>query len=126
VLILVHEDFAVDANHLVITIHLGATAAEALAGTTVLGVNFPAWACVDSGTSDAMVLQTAAATYTMDNVTAGNNAIWAFYISAQLLAGGSYDWIQPDFAAGDAGNIASVLYILDGERYQQTTPPSAI
>ena len=126
VAIIVHEDFAVDANHLVITIHLGQTAAEALAGTTVLGVNFPAWACVHSGTTDALVRQTDAATYTMDNVTAGNNSIWVFYVSAALLAGGGYDWIQPDFAAGDAGNIASVLYILDGARYQQTTPPSSI
>ena len=123
--IIVHEDYAVDATPLVITIHLGQTAAEALAGTTVLGSNFPAWACLDSATSDALVRQTAATTYTLDAVAA-DHQIWVFYIPAALLAGGSYDWIQPDFAAGNAGNIANVLYILDRPRYQQETPPSAI
>ena len=125
VLILVHEDYAVDATPLVLTVHEGATAAEALAGTSVIAATFPGWFCVASQTSDAMVRQTDAATYTLDGVTAGNNSLYAFYISASILTPGN-DWIQPDFAAGNAGNIASVVYILDGERYQQTTPPSAI
>ena len=126
-LIIVHEDFAVDANHLVLTIHEGQTAAEALAGTSVLGATqtFMGWFCVASQTSDAMVRQTDAATFTLDGVTAGNNSLYAFYIPSAILSDG-YDWIQPDWAAGDGGNYASVLYILDGARYQQETPPSAI
>jgi hypothetical protein len=124
--IIVHEDYAADATPLVITIHLGATAAEALAGTTVLASDFPAWLCAHGPTTDAMVRQTDAATYTLDPGAAGNNALWAFYIPAALLAAGNYSWIQPDFAAGNNGNIASVLYILDRPRYQQETPPSAI
>jgi len=124
--IIVHELMTNDANHLVITIHLGATAAEAFASTTELAANFPAWACVDSATSDVMVRQTDAATYTLDGVTAGNHQIWAFYVPAALLAAGNYDWIQPDFAAGDGGNLASVLYILDRPRYQQESLPSGI
>ena len=123
--IIVHEDFAVDANHLVLTVHEGATAAEALAGTSVIAATFPGWFCVASQTSDAMVAQTLAATYTLDGVTAGNNSLYCFYIPASILTPGN-DWIQADFAAGDAGNIASVLYMLDGVRYKQATPPSAI
>jgi len=126
VLIIVHEDFAVDANRLVITIHEGQTAAEALAGTAVVAATFPAWLCVASQTSDALVrVATDAATYTLDFITATNNGLFVCYIPAAILSAG-YDWIQPDFAAGDAGNIASVLYILDGARYQQATPPTAI
>ena len=37
-LITLHEDFAVDANHLVLTVHEGATAAVAAAGTYALHV----------------------------------------------------------------------------------------
>lgn len=124
-LIIVHEDFAVDANHLVLTVHEGQTAAEALAGTSVIAATFMGWFCVDSGTSDAMVRQADAATFTLDGVTAGNNSVYAFYIPTAILSDG-YDWIQSDWAAGDAGNLASVLYMLDGIRYPQETPPSAI
>lgn len=125
VAIIVHEDFAVDANHLVLTVHEGQTAAEALAGTSAIATAFMGWFCVASQTSDAMVRQTDAITFTLDGVTAGNNSLYFFYIPAAILTD-LYDWIQVDFAAGDVGNIASVLYQLDGVRYQQETPRSAI
>jgi hypothetical protein len=123
-LIIVHEDFAVDANHLVLTVHEGATAAEAAAGTYPIATTFPIWANLTAQTSDTMTRQTDAATYTINGV-AGGNVIVCFYISASILTAGR-EWIQLGAADGDAGNIVSVLYMLDGARYQQVTPPTAI
>ena len=125
VMIIVHEDYAVDANQLVMTLNYGATSAEALAGTSVVTDTWGGWSNITAQTSDAITELTAAATFTLDGVTAGNNCLWMFYVPATVCPDG-YDWIQPDFAAGDAGNIANVLYILDGFRYQQASPPTAV
>lgn len=127
VLILIHEDYAVDANQLVLTVHEGETAAEAAAGTYPLttGAEFKIWHCVHSLTSDAMVRQTDAITYTFDGITAGNNQICAIYVPAASLTS-PRNWIALGTTGGDAGNLVSVIYMLDGERYQQTTPPTAI
>ena len=124
--VIVHEHFVVDANPLVITIGIGTTEVLAEAHGTTLASNFHAWACVDSDTSDALVHQTLAATYTLNGVTAGNNQIWVFYVAASALAAANYDWVHAGFTGGDVGNYGSVLYILDRARYQQETPPSAI
>lgn len=125
VLIIVHEDYAVDANQLVMTLNYGATSAEALAGTSVVTGTWIGWSNITAQTSDTVTLLTAAATFTLDGVTAANNCLWQFYVPAIICPDG-YDWIQPDFAAGDAGNIASVLYQLDGFRYKQAAPPTAV
>lgn len=123
-LIIVHEDFAVDANHLVLTVHEGATATEAAAGTYAISATFPIWTNLTAQTSDTWTRQTDAATYTI-NSTAGDNVLVAFYIDASILTNGR-EWIQLGAAAGDAGNLVSVLYVLDGARYQQATVPTAI
>ena len=124
VLIIVHEDYAVDANSLVLTVHEGATAAEAAAGTYAISATFPIWVNLTAQTDDTMTRQTDAATYTINGV-AGGNAIVCFYISASILTSGR-EWIHLGSTDGDAGNIVSVLYMLDGARYQQTTTPTAI
>ena len=124
-LITIHEDFAVDANHLVLTVHEGATAAIAAAGTNALAVAWPIWFNVACQTNDIMVRQTDAITFTLDGDTAGNNCIVCFYISASILTAGR-PWIALGSSAGDAGNEVSVLYQLDGFRYQQTTPTTAV
>ena len=125
VLILIHEDFAVDANHLVLTVHEGATAAEAEAGTYPLTTKseFQIWVNLTAQTSDAWTKQTDALTYTI-NGAAGGNCLVAFYVSSSCLTNGR-DWVHLGAAAGDAGNIVSVLYILDGVRYQQAAVPEA-
>jgi hypothetical protein len=48
-----------------------------------------------------------------------------FYFPAALMTNGR-DWLHPTFAAGDAGNIANVLYVLEGSRYQQNSPLTAV
>lgn len=125
VLIVVHEDYAVDANQLVMTLREGATSAVALAGTYAVTATWGGWKNITCQTSDAITALTAAATFTLDGEVAGNNCLWMFYFPAVLLTAGR-DWLHPTFAAGDAGNIANVLYILDGLRYKQAAPPTAV
>ena len=126
-MIIVHEDFAANATPLILTINEGRTEAEALGGLTVFGATqlFMGWFCIDSDTTDALVREPDAITFTLDGVTNGFNSVFVFYIPTAILRDG-YDWIQADFAAGNAGNLASVMYVLDYMRYSQETPPSAI
>lgn len=120
VLITVNHYSAGGDTDLVLTVHEGATGA----GTSALANAFPIWVNTDTAASDAMVRQTDAVTYTIDT-GAAKNQIVQFYISASNLTD-TYDWIQLGTSGGHAANIASVIYQLDGERYQQTTPPTAI
>lgn len=126
VLILIHEDYAVDANSLVLTVHEGATKTEAEAGTYALAAKseFQIWRNLTAESSDAWTRETDAVTYTV-NGAAGGNILVAFYVSASCLTNGR-KWVHLGASAGDAGNIVSVIYILDGIRYGQQTPPTAI
>jgi hypothetical protein len=123
--IIIHEDYAVDANQLVLTLAEGATAVEAAAGTYGVSATFGGWKNITAQTSDAITAVTPANSHTLDGETAGNNCLWMFYFPAALLTNGR-DWIQARFTQGDAGNIANVLYILDRARYQQASPPTAV
>jgi len=123
--IIVHEDYAVDANQLVLTVNYGTTSALAIAGATSVTALYGGYKNITAQTSDAFTALTAAATHTLDGETATNNCIWMFYVPGSAVPDG-YDWIQADFAAGNAGNIANVLYILDTTRYKSATPPTAV
>jgi len=123
--IIVHEDYAVDATQLVMTLDEGATSAEAVAGTYAVTATWGGYKNITCQTSDAITALTAAATFTLDGETAGNNCLWMFYFPAAKLTNGR-DWLHPLFADGNAGNIANVLFILDGFRYQQAAPPTAV
>jgi hypothetical protein len=123
--IIVHEDYAVDANQLVMTLREGATSAVALAGTYPVTATWGGFKNITAQTSDAITALTAAATFTLDGETAANNCLWMFYFPAAALTNGR-DWLHPTFAAGDAGNIANVLYVLEGSRYQQNSPLTAV
>lgn len=124
--IIVHEDYAVDANQLTLVVNYGTTSALAIAGATTLATAFGGWKNITCQTSDAITALTAATSHSLDGETAGNNCLWMFYIPSVIIPSG-YDWLQADFAAtGDGGNIANVLYVLDGFRYQQAAPPTAV
>jgi hypothetical protein len=113
-------------NDITLTVHEGATAAEAQAGTYAIttGAEFPIWINTDVASSDALVRQTDALTYVI-NSDLGTNQMVVFYIPASILTNGR-DWISLGHDAGHASNFFCVLYMLDGGRYQQTTPPTAI
>jgi len=120
VMIIVHHYSGGGDTDLVLTVHEGATGA----GTSALAATFPIWANTDTSLTDTMVRQTDAATYTIDT-TAGKDQIVQMYIEGSALTD-TYEWIQLGASGGNAANIVSVLYIVDGARYQQTTPPTAI
>ena len=122
--IIVHEDYAVNATQLVMTVNEGTTSALAIGGSPITAT-YGGWKNITAQTSDAITALTAAATFTLDGETAGNNCLWWVYIPAAILTDG-YDWIQADFADGNAGNLANVVYILDGARYKSASPPTAV
>lgn len=123
--IIVHEDYAVDATPLVMTLREGESSAVALAGTYAVTATWGGWKNITAQTSDAITALTAAATFTIDGETAGNNCLWMFYFPAVSLTSGR-SWLHPTFAAGNAGNIANVVYVLDRARYKSDAPPTAV
>ena len=109
-------------NDVVLTVHEGTTGAGTTAITT--GAEFPIWVNAATATNDILVRQTDAVTYTI-NSDAGGTYLVVMYVPASILSDG-YDWIQLGTDAGHASNWISAIYILDGQRYQQATPPTAV
>jgi len=123
--LMMHEDYAVDGTQLVLTFREGATEAIALAGTYAVTATWGGWKNITAQTSDVWTALTAAATFALDGEAGGNNCMWAFYVPSIMLTDG-YDWLHPTFADGNGGNYVSAMYILDGFRYKQATPPTAM
>jgi len=105
----------------VLTVHEGTTAAGTTAITTK--AEFQIWIATDLATSQTLVRQTDGITYTI-NTGSGKNQMVCFYVPASNLSQG-YSWVQLGATGGHAASITTVLYQLDGGRYQQTTPPTA-
>ena len=118
-LIVVIENQVGGTTDLVLTVHEGATAAVAAAGTNVLAATFPIWYNLAPATSDIMTRATDAAGYTIDAATQVH-AIVAMYVSASILTA-TYDWIHVGTSGGHAANFASILYILDKSRFKPGT-----
>jgi hypothetical protein len=109
-------------NDVVLTVHEGTTGTGTTAITT--GAEFPIWVNAATATNDTMVKQTDGLGYTIDS-DGGGSYLVVMYVPAAILSAG-YDWIQLGTDAGHASNFVSALYILDGARYQQATPPTAV
>lgn len=114
------------------TVHEGATAAVAKAGTYALaaesaptsGGEFKIWKNTSVLATDVLTRQTDGVSVLVDS-DLGTNQMIVFYVSASCLTNGR-SWINVGFDAGHASNFVCITYILDGGRYQQTTPPTAI
>jgi hypothetical protein len=115
-----------DNVNVTLTVDQGETEAEALAGThkVTTGAEFPIWVTLIAGTSDVAVRQTDAITYVIDADVLTGTCIVMFYIKAASLDA-NHNWVHL-CSAGAASAIMSVHYILDGVRYQQATPLTAI
>jgi len=108
------------------TILLSLLQASAVAGTgSKAGPTAKVWACADTSASDALVAQTDGATFTTD---AGlkNKRVMIQVDAIQLDVANGFDCVAVSTGASNAANITSCTVFLSGERYQQTTPPSAI
>jgi hypothetical protein len=121
VLILVSENSAGGDTDLTLTVHEGATAAVAAAGTYAISATFPIWTNLDCAATDLWTRQTDAATYVIDATPAKLNQV-AFYIDASILTAGR-PWVALGASGGNAGNVVAVTYLLDGARYQGAALP---
>ena len=100
--------------------------ATAVDGTGVvnLGTAVRIWANEATGTSDTLVSQTAATSYTVSNDIKAKQVV--FEIDLHAL-GNTFDVVGLVVAdSSQATNFVSALYILTDIRYQQATPPAAI
>lgn len=107
-----------------LTVHEGATAVEAAAGTYPITATFPIWVTANCTTTDVPVRQADAAGYTILAHALTGNSLVFMYVPASILTAGR-SWIHLGTDTGGTG-LAFALYILDGERYQQASPPTAI
>ena len=123
--IIVHEDYHTDGTQLIMTLNEGTTSALALAGASVVTETWGGWKNITCQTSDAITALTAAATFTLDGLVNGNDCLWMFYFPAVKLTDGR-DWLHPLTTAGNASNLMGIIYILDGFRYPQAAPPTAV
>jgi len=122
-LILVTEYTAGGDTDIVLTVHEGATAAVAKAGTYAISATFPIWVNLDADTG-TWTRQADAATYTIDAATAKNTMV-AFYIPASILTNGR-KYICLGTSGGHADNLATAHYLLDGARYKGDNQYDAI
>ena len=115
-LIVVLENQVGGTTDLKISVHQGATAAIAEAGTYEMATLFPIWYNLTPLVTDVMTRASDAATYTID-AAAQTHAIVAIYVSASQLTA-TYDWISAGSSLGDGANYATIMYILDKARYK--------
>jgi hypothetical protein len=123
VLIVVQHSGTTD-NDVTLTVHEGATATEAAAGTYAVSATFPIWSNVAVAGTDAFTRETDAASYTIDSNLGGSYLI-CMYIDASILTAGR-PWIQLGTDAGHGSNFFSAIYIIDGPRYAKASFPTYI
>lgn len=98
-----------------LTVHEGAAASGTTAITT--GAEFPIWVATSALTDPTLVRQADGLGYTIDTGVYTGSQIVVFYIKGSNLSAG-YRYVQLGAGAGNAASIISVLYLLDGMRYQ--------
>jgi len=111
----------------VLTVHEGASAAVATAGTYPIttGAEFPIWTTLIAGTSDIPIRQTNGLGFTVDADVHTGTCVVMFYIDASKLTAGR-TWIAVGSTGGHLSSISAVIYQLDGYRYQQASTLTAI
>ena len=109
------------------TVGLTLLQATAVAGTgsKALSANQRIWAALDVGTTDALVRQADAASFTTD--AALKNKLVLFEVDpASLDTANGYDCIAVVTGASNVANITAALYELMPLRFDGNPPPSAI
>jgi len=124
----VHRAFVVvhitQGNAATVAITIEQASAVAPTGSKAITVAVPIWANEDCVTSDVLVRQTDAISFTTSAAVKHKIVIFQIDPSTFDLANG-FDCLTVITAASDVANITAAMYYLC-ERYQQATPPSAI
>lgn len=85
----------------------------------------PIWLCADTSVSDALVAQTAAATFTTSATLKDKLVVFEIMPDAALDVANGFAYITVSTGASNASNVtAAMLYVLDA--YQQATPPTRV
>jgi hypothetical protein len=111
------------ATNLDLTVNEATNVSAGSAAAITTGAEFPIWINLDCTATDTLVKQTDAITYHIAPTAVPTMVV--FYIPVAKLSPG-FDCVAIVGAGGNAANFASAIYILDGIRYAQGTPPSAI
>lgn len=97
------------------------------AGNKALANTVPLWSNLNTGDSDALVRQTNAVSYALDDAADGRGQIVVFQVDpSRLDINNDFNWIRVQVADGNADNTASCLFVLTDARYKQATPPSVV
>ena len=102
--------------------------ATAVAPTGATNITFPAeiWANEDTATSDTLVKQTAATSYTLTADIAKKMVIIEIDPDDVVAMGVTYDCLGFAISAGQKATNFVAGYFILGARYAQATPPTAI
>ena len=96
----------------------------AATGTKAITVSVPIWANEDCATSDTLVRQTDAVSFTTSAAVKNKQVVFQIDPATLDLANG-FDCITIKTGASNAANITSAQYMLVS-RYPSATPPTAI
>ena len=97
------------------------------AGNKVFANTVPVWSNLNTGDGDTLVRQANAINYALDNADDGRGQIVVFQIDpSRMDINNGFRWLRVQLAAGNADNLASVVFYMVDARYKQATPPSAV
>lgn len=108
------------------TVAISPKQASAVAGTGVKAISAcRIWANQDTASSDTLVAQTSAVSFTTSAALA--NKLVVFEVDAASLdVSNGFDCLTVVTGASNAANLTQATVVLVGHRYQGATPPSAI
>ena len=99
--------------------------AKDIAGTGSKAVSaVPIWLNNDDSASDALVAQTAAATFTTDATTKGKIVVFEIMTEAALDVNNGFNHIGISTGASNAANVTEAILVMWG-KYQQAIPPTS-
>jgi len=82
-------------------------------GNKPLANNVPIWSNLDAATSDRLVRRANGVSYALDNAAAHTQVVVFDVDTSKLDINGGFRFLRVQLAAGNANNIASVMFYLD-------------
>jgi hypothetical protein len=82
-------------------------------GNKPLANNVPVWSNLDAATSDTLVRRANGVSYALNNGAAHRQVVVFDVDTSKLDINGGFRFLRVQTAAGDAANVASVMFYLD-------------